>query len=520
MNFFSKWRNVAKFDFNEDRYQSPVGGTPLSRRIFRVLHGHDPKDLLTKYLDRSVTGLIVVSVLLDTFLDVQSSEKLLLPLVGFLDWLATIILTIEMVLKFSIATLDPRLEGLRFKRLRFLIRPMSILDFFVIFPSWLSLFFPLHLSFVQFLRVLRLTELVHPLMGTITVFIRETRNYTFRRRTYSAFFGGERDHGIPGVIDFIIFAMIMMSVLLMTLESVDWLKAMYKPKFHALDMVVTCVFLFEYFARLYCCVENPLYRRSVLGRLRYMLTGSAIIDLAAVAPFFLGFIWETPVPWLWALRLLRMLKLGRYSKSVSTILAVVREERAVLSAAIMMLLLLTLFAASGIYVTEHSAQPEKFSSIPVSMYWAVITLTSIGYGDYYPITPIGKLLTMVLAVAGLGMIALPAGILANGFSQKIKTSQKHHHRDAHGHFVREDEILHNAATTQLEKDQSISVEYSLKFTTIDEVFKSEAARRKLNDIIYPLNRAEREALIALTAISLSAGPDNEPREGYNVSEGS
>lgn len=104
-------------------------------------------------------------------------------------------------------------------------------------------------------------------------------------------------------------------------------------------------------------------------------------------------------------------------------MSVVREERAVLSAGVMMLFLLTMFAASGIYVAEHAAQPEKFSSIPISMYWAVVTLTSIGYGDYYPITAVGQLLTMVLAVAGLGMIALPAGILANGFSQNQNGSQ-------------------------------------------------------------------------------------------------
>jgi voltage-gated potassium channel Kch len=236
-----------------------------------------------------------------------------------------------------------------------------------------------------------------------------------------------------------------------------------------------------------------------------MFTAGAVIDLVAIAPFFLAFFWVTPVPWLWALRLLRMFKLGRYSTSVSTILTVVREERAVLSAAIMMLFLLTLFAATGIYVTEHAAQPDKFSSIPVSMYWAVITLTSIGYGDYYPITPIGKILTMVLAIAGLGMIALPAGILANGFSQKIKTIHEPRRRDPSRRFEREDDLLH-AASYHAENVHNSDRSSSHALATTDEVLTSEVTRHKLSEIIGRLTRAEREALIAITVISLNENP--------------
>jgi voltage-gated potassium channel len=338
-------------------------------------------------------------------------------------------------------------------------------------------------------------------MSTVNIFLRETSGFTLRRRTFSAFFGGERDHGIPGVVDFVIFAMIMLSVLLMTLESVDWLRELYKPKFHALDMIVTAVFLLEYLARLYCCVEDPRYKNPISGRVRFAFTSGALIDLAAISPFFLVLIWPTPVPWLWALRLLRMLKLGRYSKAVSTIMSVVREERAVLSAAIMMLFLLTMFAASGIYVAEHAAQPDKFSSIPVSMYWAVVTLTSIGYGDYYPMTAVGQLLTMLLAVAGLGMIALPAGILANGFSQKIKTTHKTRHIDTTGRIISEENGAHGtpegADTTYLEGHETVH-----HFHTMDQVLRSADARARLHHLIEPLNHAEREALIAITAISL------------------
>ena len=502
MNFFSKWRSVAKFDFDNDRYQPPIGGTTFKREVFRLIHGHDPDDVLTRYMDRTIAVFILVSVILDSFLDIQNSPKFLLPLVNALDWFVTITLTLEMFIKWLTVDLDPRLSGLKFKRLRFLLRPMSLLDLLILALSWISLFLPWHLAFVQFMRLVRLTELVHPVMNIINVFIRETRGYTLRRRFFSAFFGGDRDHGIPGLIDFTVFGMIMLSVLLMTLESVDWMAELYKPKFDALDTLVTICFILEYLARVYCCVEDPKYRHPIIGRLRYIFTWGAIIDLVSIAPFFLGLFWTTTVPWLWALRLVRMLKLARYSKSISTISAVIQEERAVLSAAVMMLFLLTLFAASGIYVMENAAQPDKFSSIPVSMYWAVITLTTIGYGDYYPITPLGKLLTMFLAVAGLGMIALPAGILANGFSQKIKTSQKSRHRDALGHFSREGDHSSNGPSGQSDKPHDTQEQGHLKFSSIDQVLRSEEATTHLNHFIHSLSHAEKEALIALTAISL------------------
>ncbi len=503
MNFMSKWRNFAKFNFDQTRYQSPVGGTAMTRHLFSVLHGHDPHDRLTRYLDRTIATLILVSVTLDMFLDVHNSPKFLLPLVIFLDWIAISTLTIDLILKIITAGLDPRLTGIPLQRLRFLLRPMSLLDLSILAPSLLSMFFPLHLIFMQYFRLFRLAELIHPLMATINVFLRETRGLSLRRRTYRAFFGGERDHGIPGIIDFVVFSIILFSVFLMTLESVDWMRIMYKPKFNALDFLITTVFILEYGCRVYCCVENPKYTNPIFGRINYVLTFDALIDIASISPVFLGFLWETPVPWLWSLRLLRMFKLARYSSSVSIILDVVREERAVLTAAFMMLLLMTIFAASGIYVAEHAAQPEKFSSIPASIYWAVITLTSIGYGDYFPITPIGKILTMVSAVIGLGMIALPAGILANGFSQKIKSNHGNHKHPSSSGSVAVHGPSRPVSQFGPENQTTEMLGETRSITTMDQVLRSEERREMLNAIIHPLTKGEREALIALTAISLS-----------------
>ena len=206
---------------------------------------------------------------------------------------------------------------------------------------------------------------------------------------------------------------------LVMLSTVTALQIHSGHRFAQIDTFIVALFAIEYLARLFAIVENPRYAHPFWGRLRYALTPGALIDLLALM---------TLVPWLTSadmtvlrvLRLVRVLKLSRYSVSVALILDVVRAERATLSASFFMLTLVTTFAASGVYLAEHGVQPEKYSSIPMSMYWAVITLTSIGYGDVYPITPTGQFLTMVFAVASLGMIALPAGILANGFGDRVR----------------------------------------------------------------------------------------------------
>jgi voltage-gated potassium channel len=151
-----------------------------------------------------------------------------------------------------------------------------------------------------------------------------------------------------------------------------------------------------------------------------MMTPIMLIDALSIMPFFLSFFIIMDLRFLRVIRLLRLLKFTRYSTAMTTLIEVLGEQAPALSAAFFTTIIVTIFSASLIYLVEHEAQPEKFSSIPEATYWAIITLLSVGYGDITPITSLGKFMTMLISLMGLGLVALPAGILASGFSQKMQ----------------------------------------------------------------------------------------------------
>ncbi|MFM8770396.1 MAG: ion transporter, partial [Candidatus Kapaibacterium sp.] len=161
-----------------------------------------------------------------------------------------------------------------------------------------------------------------------------------------------------------------------------------------------------------------LYAGGVSGRIRYALSPMMIIDLLAIAPVFLvglGFDMRS-LRLFRTIRLFRVLKVARYVRALDTIRHVLTVKREQLGMAIGIVLFLLLVTSSLMYELEHEAQPDAFSSIPATMWWAVASLTTVGYGDIYPITPLGKTLAAISAVLGVGLVALPAGILASGFS--------------------------------------------------------------------------------------------------------
>ncbi|MGI4762315.1 MAG: potassium channel family protein [Janthinobacterium lividum] len=172
-------------------------------------------------------------------------------------------------------------------------------------------------------------------------------------------------------------------------------------------------------ARVWSCVEDPRYRQPWLGRLRYMATPLALIDLLAVLPFFLA-LGGLSLRLARLLRVVRVLKVARYVKALHLIERVVRRKRTELLVAMGVIGVMLLLVSTLMYAVESEAQPDKFGSIPDTMWWGVATLTTVGYGDVFPITPAGKLLSSVIAVLGLGLFAIPTGILASGFSEHIQ----------------------------------------------------------------------------------------------------
>ncbi|MDE2842664.1 MAG: potassium channel family protein, partial [Chloroflexota bacterium] len=166
---------------------------------------------------------------------------------------------------------------------------------------------------------------------------------------------------------------------------------------------------------------EPRFSHPVFGRLRFAATPLLLIDLLALAPFYLPFLGLEDLRTLRALRLLAWAaRLGRYFEGIRTLGKVLQSKALELATVVLVLAVMLVLASAMMYYAEHTAQPEAFASIPESMWWSIITLTTVGYGDVSPVTPMGKMMAGVIAVMGIGMFALPAGILGSGFLDEIQ----------------------------------------------------------------------------------------------------
>ncbi|WP_195156084.1 ion transporter [Halococcus agarilyticus] len=220
-------------------------------------------------------------------------------------------------------------------------------------------------------------------------------------------------------VDWLVAGLIVCNVVAVVLGTVDPLFDRYRSVFYTFELLSVGVFTAEYVLRVWSATAVEEYDHPVFGRLRFMTRPAVVIDLIAVAPFYLGtVVFASDLRVLRALRLvrfLRLFKLARYSRSVDRFRRVMRRKTGDLVVAIVGTSLLLTLASSLMYFVEHDAQPAAFSSIPAALWWGVVTLTTVGYGDVYPVTPLGKLLGATVAVLGTGLVALPASILASGF---------------------------------------------------------------------------------------------------------
>ena len=180
------------------------------------------------------------------------------------------------------------------------------------------------------------------------------------------------------------------------------------------------IFIIEYLLRLWACTADPEYAKPIIGRLKWAKTPFALIDLLVILPYILLMFTGINLTGLVILRVFRLFKLVRYSESINLIIRVVKGEKNTLFTTYLVLFIVLIAAATLMYEVEYPAQPEAFSNIPAAMWWGVITLTTTGYGDIVPITPLGKMLGTVIALIGIAIFALPAGILASGFSKALE----------------------------------------------------------------------------------------------------
>lgn len=254
-----------------------------------------------------------------------------------------------------------------------------------------------------------------------------------RRRTYQVLERAEPGDRLSLVLDVFLIVLILLSATAIILESISSLYLIYGRYFFHFEAFTICVFTIEYLLRLWSCVEGaPAGASSWRYRVSYMLSGSAIIDLLAIVPSYL-MLFGAPgldMRFLRMFRLLRLLKLTRYSAAFNILAQAFRENARSLAAAFFILLMVMLVAATGMYHFEREAQPQAFSSIPASMWWAFATLTTVGYGDITPITAGGRVFGALITVLGLGMVALPTGILASAYTEQLRRRSERYRRQA------------------------------------------------------------------------------------------
>jgi voltage-gated potassium channel len=234
------------------------------------------------------------------------------------------------------------------------------------------------------------------------------------------------------MVDIFLVTLILANVAAVVLFTVDSVGVTYRGIFIQFELFSVIVFTVEYFLRLWSCVDLPAYKGR--SRLRWVFSPLGLIDLLAVLPFYVFMLLpQDHVSLLLlrifrSLRLLRLFKLARYSPAINILVAVLKREARVLTVVSFIMAIILVLAAWGMYNLERHLQPEAFGSIPSSLWWAVVSLTTVGYGDVVPISTGGRIFAGMISLIGIGMISLPAGIMAAGFSTEVHRRSRTYQR--------------------------------------------------------------------------------------------
>ncbi len=247
-----------------------------------------------------------------------------------------------------------------------------------------------------------------------------------RQQVHALLAPGTSGGSLHLAIELFLIFWILASVVSIVCESVDSLNASYGLLFRLIDAISFVVFGVEYLLRVYASPEDDPGRPAWRMRLRFILSWQGLLDLVAILPFMLGMLFGdfADLRFLRIVRLVRLLKLTRYSSANDTMFAVLKKEAPILLASSLVMVLLVFMMAAFGYLLERDAQPDKFENIPQAMYWAVVTLASVGYGDLAPVTPAGRFATVVLALVGIGIFSIPAAVLASGFTEQLRLNRE------------------------------------------------------------------------------------------------
>jgi voltage-gated potassium channel len=248
---------------------------------------------------------------------------------------------------------------------------------------------------------------------------------SLKAKTHAILEGAPAAGAKGSVVNNGLFALIALNVAAAIVDTMAVVQARFGDALRIFELVSVTVFGVEYVARVWASTCDERYPSPLMGRLRFMASPMAIIDLVAILPALLGFL-GIDLRQLRALRLFRLLRAGklvRYSRSLQLIGRVLKKRRGELVGTCVLMFALLIFGSTLLYWAERDAQPEAFESIPATMWWAVATLTTVGYGDITPITPLGKFFGAFVAIFGIGLFALPTGVLGAAFVEEMRRDE-------------------------------------------------------------------------------------------------
>ncbi|MBV9570857.1 MAG: ion transporter [Alphaproteobacteria bacterium] len=250
-----------------------------------------------------------------------------------------------------------------------------------------------------------------------------SRESSLRRQVYRVLEAGHILNWKVLIFEASLITLILANVVAVTLDSVKSISDRYDAQFDLFETVSVVIFAIEYAVRLWVSIEDPRYavKGPFWGRLRYAFSPVMLVDFLSFAPSLVGIFVPSAIDLriLRLFRLLRLMKIARYSPALSTLIEVIKSERRALFGTLLLIVCIMVISAYMMYVIEGSVQPDKFGSLPSSLYWAVTTLTTTGYGDITPVTALGRMIAGVTMMLGLAMFALPVGIVATNFVTEI-----------------------------------------------------------------------------------------------------
>ncbi|MBX9643329.1 MAG: potassium channel family protein [Novosphingobium sp.] len=245
---------------------------------------------------------------------------------------------------------------------------------------------------------------------------------SLRQRTWLQLSGDPVGDGRLSLVNWLLVVVIVAAVTCSIVATEPEIESRFGVQLNALEYVFGACFALEYAARIWTAPENPEAGSAGRKRLRFILSPLGLVDLAVLVVTLLPML----MPGVAVLRLARLLrllmlaKLGRFSSAFHDLARAIHDRRYELYVTISLATFLLLFGAAALYLAEGDVQPDKFGSIPRALWWSIITLTTVGYGDVSPITPLGKVMASIVALAGIGLVAMPTGIMAAAFSDAMQ----------------------------------------------------------------------------------------------------